>query len=475
MPEKIFSRRAAAAGIAAALGCGGFPGRAGATAMLKGPLPARDGAFQVWDVAPIGYVAEEFLLTGIADIRDAVTMADAADMSKRDNVRDLARQADYHSPLRQTGVTYTTRLTVYRPRNAARFSGNVIVEITHPEGGGAQLVWAGQSGFFAQKADAYVAIQHPLNFAGLRAADSGRYGALDVKDATQLWGMVRDTAQLLKAGASALLPGFAVRHLYLTGYSYTGVATATFANYHHNDARLPGGQPLFSGYMPLANATYVRPLDVPVLRINTQSDFNSFGGIANRSWDSDAAPGRYRLYEVAGASHANASPKVEPAAQAPKPRETPRQQGLPAFSAEGCMRSFPAGSGPNTMPLNYVIARAFENLYAWVDGGKAPPHAPLIQVDGKGNPALDADGNAQGGLRLPEITVPAASYGTGSGDCFLFGYRLPFDTAKLAQRYGDRAAYLRASARAADQMVAEDLLRPTDAEAIRREAQTVRF
>ncbi len=38
----------------------------------------------------------------------------------------------------------------------------------------------------------------------------------------------------------------------------------------------------------MANATYVRDLDAAVIRFNTQSDFDSFGGLQNRKPDSDA-------------------------------------------------------------------------------------------------------------------------------------------------------------------------------------------
>ena len=44
----------------------------------------------------------------------------------------------------------------------------------------------------------------------------------------------------------------------------------------------------------MADAQYVRPLDVPVMRLNTQSDFNGFGGLKNRRPDDDL----YRHYGI---------------------------------------------------------------------------------------------------------------------------------------------------------------------------------
>lgn len=52
------------------------------------------------------------------------------------------------------------------------------------------------------------------------------------------------------------LAGYAVRHLLMTGISFTGVATSTFANYHHRDARLADGRNIFDGYLSMENATY---------------------------------------------------------------------------------------------------------------------------------------------------------------------------------------------------------------------------
>jgi hypothetical protein len=78
-------------------------------------------------------------------------------------------------------------------------------------------------------------------------------------------------------------------------------------------------------------------------------------------------------------------------------------------------------------------------------------------------PALDADGNEAGGLRLPEQAVPAATttgwslrsdQAGGAGElCYLDGFTAPFpataaarEAAKdprqsLAERYGDREKY----------------------------------
>lgn len=441
--------------------------------MMSRPLPhpVRHGV-GIWSVAKLGYSVSEYLVSGRANVYAPVSMADARDFPARDNVRDLARQASYTPSLKERAVPYTTRIVVYRPADPARFSGNVIFEVTHPEGGGRLIVWRMLSGFFISHGDAYVAVQHPLTFGSLRDSDPSRYGALRAADPTQLWGMLAQLGALVRSSSPQNpLAGYRIRSLFLTGYSYTGVVAATFANYYHDRARLPNGSPIFDGYAPLASSMYVRPLDVPVIRVNTQSDFNSFGGVHNRGHDSDAPESRYRLYEVTGASHVNASPTVLPAAAPPRryPRTHPRD--LPQFSRRACWAKFPHGAQANTVPLDYVIAQAFLNLYRWVDRGIPPPRAPWIETNADGQAALDGNGNALGGLRLPELAAPAATYGAGRGSCFLFGYQLPFTSARMRSIYGTGAAYVRAVARAAQFDAANGFISASSARRIIATAQ----
>jgi hypothetical protein len=413
--------------------------------MAEGPLvdSARQGTL-VWNVDKLGYVAEEYLISGRADVFDAVAMADAVDMTARDTPKDMAARDSYSRVVLKAAEPYITRIIVYRPEDPARFSGNVVVETAHPLQGGLAIVWSQISGYFAQHGDIYVGIAHPVTFASLRASNPSRYGQLSAVDPTQLWGMIAQVGALIKAGGSASpLRRFQVKALFLTGYSYTGVAATTFADFHHESVRLADGRPIFDGYLSMANSMYVRPIDVPVIRLMTQSDFNSFGGLNNRRPDSDAPGSRFRLWEVAGASHLNASPVIEPAAEPWIPAAAMLEPpNLPHFSASECSKSFPSGFGPNTLPLNYVMVSAFEHLYAWVRSGTPPPHAALIATNQDGSVKTDSNGNAIGGLRLPDIAVPAASYGTGAGSCFLFGYRQPYGAALMKSLYGTRAHYV---------------------------------
>ncbi len=98
-------------------------------------------------------------------------------------------------------------------------------------------------------------------------------------------------------------------------------------------------------------------------------------------------------------------------------------------------------------------------------------------------PRVDPDGNAVGGIRLPVIEAPRATYtawnpmrGLVAGSlCGQSGGVLPFAATRaerlasgdprrsLEERYPDPGAYVAAVREAADRLVAERLLLPDDA------------
>ncbi|MGA7540120.1 MAG: alpha/beta hydrolase domain-containing protein, partial [Steroidobacteraceae bacterium] len=160
--------------------------------------------------------------------------------------------------------------------------------------------------------------------------------------------------------------------------------------------------------------------------------------------------------------------------------------GLPPNSARGGLllaskaglildsASVPPGAQRNTLPLSYVLAQAFLNMYRWVNDGIAPPRTPFIATLANGNPKLDRNGNALGGLRLPELMVPAATYGIAPGACFLLGYKVPFRTMKMKAIYGTKGAYVADLERAAREDVARRLISRAAARAIVAKARTIR-
>lgn len=417
----------------------------------------------VWNLAAANYVAEEYIQTGKADVFEPVAMADANDMLARNNITDMA-QRDFSLNKKSSAQPYATRILVYRPADPKKFSGNVIVETLHPNGGGRSIVWDMLNPYFVAHGDAYIGVQHPSTFAGLKAAAPGRYDNLAVVDNSQLWGSIVQVGALAKSSASnSPFKGYAVKHLYLTGYSFTGVAAASFANWHHEGSVLANGKPIFDGYIANANSMYNRPIAAPVMRMNTQGDFNSFRGLDNRRDDSDAKNSRYRLYEVAGAAHVTRPVEPAPGAKRPQPPTGGvASANQPRFSPESCFKQFPQPSQPNAYPLHLVMQAMFDNMYAWVEKGTAPPRVSRLTTSEDSKVRKDTNGNALGGLRLSPITVPTATYDVGEGDdCFLFGYQKAFSPEKRKAFYKSTAAYVEAVKKSAEQSVKDKLLLPS--------------
>src|SRR3546814_18040050 len=74
-------------------------------------------------------------------------------------------------------------------------------------------------------------------------------------------------------------------------------------------------------------------------------------------------------------------------------------------------------------PLRYVVMAAIHDLDRWIKTGVEPPEAPRYQFNGSAL-ARDQYANAEGGIRLPPIEVPVASYR--SDICKLGGITIPF-------------------------------------------------
>jgi hypothetical protein len=149
-----------------------------------------------------------------------------------------------------------------------------------------------------------------------------------------------------------------------------------------------------------------------------------------------------RVWEVAGTPHGNARSRLDE----------------------------PDRRGRIANPLRYapVHDAALRALHHWLTDGIPAPHQPRIEMD-PGPPlriATDDAGNARGGIRLPELAMPTATYrgaAMGTGRLPLFGAATPFTDDELRARYASRADYERGWIAAVDTLVASGALRPEDA------------
>ncbi|MBI2187331.1 MAG: hypothetical protein HYU37_09485 [Acidobacteria bacterium] len=194
--------------------------------------------------------------------------------------------------------------------------------------------------------------------------------------------------------------------------------------------------------------------------------------------DSDAPGDRYRLYEVAGGSHADGwfYPFQPSVADLKK-----------IGSAYPYLASWPFHNQcePEMLlmktPINTsVLDAAYANLTRWIRDGVAPPRAERIRVENGGTPQArvvrDQVGNALGGVRTPYVDVPIATYHTTSkGETFCpeLGRAEPFNWMRLNALYGTPQKYAARVAESVDRLVRERWLTESDGRKIKAEAAAV--
>jgi hypothetical protein len=209
--------------------------------------------------------------------------------------------------------------------------------------------------------------------------------------------------------------------------------------------------------------------------ISTVTDFYSLRASLGRSGATGTAdrplPANVRMYDIAGASHV----------LVPKP---PAECQLP----------------PGKLDWTPVSRAALVRLDAWVAYNAEPPPSQLMPLERAGAepPALrapahladaviqvpkrDADGNAQGGVRLPDLVAPLGTHGGQNRPqtftCSLVGSWTPFAATKaqreaagdaraaIAERYKNRDDYVNRIRVAAQELIAQGLLLPDDAAVI---------
>ena len=452
------------------------------------------------DLSQHGYVEEEYLVSGKANVYDFGTSGKVM--------------------IKAPDAPYTTRILVRRPAEKSRFSGNVILELLNPS-----LLydwdpqWMFSNSYFIEHRDIWIGITaKPVAAKALMKFNPERYAALswanplplgktcaqsalssDSAPETEnglIWDIMSQVGALVRSDEKQNpLRGFKVEYLYATGYSQTGAFLLTYINFIRPlpTAMRKNGKPVYDGYLigdgdmfapplnqcsqsspPGVPATIVQPRKEPVISIATEG-LLSMTVVARRP-DSDAPDDRYRRYEVPAASHGNHLVL----GYAPRPGET-EKAGVPT-AAPKCIGSDKYGI--TDFPFEYLMNAAFANLDAWTRSNIPPPRAQVIATEPGGSGQdfrvkTDKHGNAVGGLRTPYLDVPVATYYSRtkpadekSGNfCGAQGYKVPFEKEKILALYPSREVYLRKVSAMVESMVKARLLTAKDGEKIKKDAE----
>jgi Alpha/beta hydrolase domain len=420
-----------------------------------------------------------------------------------------------------TSVPYTTRMLVKRPIDPHRFSGTVVVEPLNPSSGyDIANVWDRSWPYFVRQGDVFVGWTSRYEaLSALKQFEPRRYARLSWGQNSAVDdGITFDIAAQIGAlfklgGRRSPLHGLHVTHVYESGFSQDGSFTFTQADVFNAVDRLPDGGPVYDGYVaggtigpadidfgltpsgslpPGDPRNRMQRRDAPVIQINTETEEALLGaatGLAYRRPDSDARDDRYRLWEVAGASHISNDLGAQWITEERDLAEIERIP-LASLPATGCAHQrFQTGAwtgtpgvlDPNPYPFAYLANAAFDDLTAWIDDGTPPPRAARIGVANvrSGTVARDRFGNARGGLRTPFVDEPISTYAPTdsvahdtslAGLCGLIGYSAPFSHALLRSLYRSHADYVARVTAESSALVRKGFWLPADAKQVIEQA-----
>lgn len=467
---------------------------------VTGPLPVRaeshpfGGAAYTripTDLSKSGYVEEEFLVSGTANVYDWPKPGPAI--------------------VRTPNAPYTTRILMRRPATAARFSGTAVVELLNSASlFDLNVGWAISHKQMVRRGDAWIGItSKPVSVRSLKAFDPVRYAALawanplpltdsrncatvarDSERTTEnglVWDIYRQVGAWLKSAEKTNPLTYdqsrtAVQQLIAWGYSQTGGFLYTYANAIHPLDVQERIRPLFDGYLigvasgpsPIHQCAGPVPADdprrrlkdlgVPVIRVMTQSDY--LPTIAARLPDSNTVQNLTRNYEIAGA--AQATPDELNFSAAPDDIVKAQRIAPAMVCNEG-----PRSRFPNSLAFNAILL----NLELWISKRVPPPRNSTIYV-GNGKPFIDKFGNVQGGVRSPYVDVPISTWhanATGESACRMAGYEVPFEPLRLKAIYPTKLAYERAVADKVTALVDERFLTAEDGRDVIEEAKRMQW
>ncbi|SHN42470.1 alpha/beta hydrolase domain-containing protein [Cryptosporangium aurantiacum] len=391
------------------------------------------------DLPALGYTEEEYKVKGTAT---SYTADGSLGGDGKWNVKPASQ------------APYTTRIVVRRPTNPAKFNGTVVVEWVNVSFGVDIPVEFGQSWEeFVREGYAYVGVSaQKVGIDKLKSYDPVRYPDVTTPGDAASYDIF---SQAAKAAGQHLK----AERLIASGHSQSALRLVTYANaIQPRDkvfdgflihGRSTGSAELASGQTTPLVSNIRSDLGVPTLQVQSETDTIVY----SVSRQPDAA--NLRTWEVAGTAHGDQY--LTESLDKVNAREKIIDNGNPVR----CDKPL------NSMPAHYVHNAAYHALNQWIRTKTPAPRAPVIA----GLPVLlerDADQNVKGGIRLPDIEAPIASYGpTNSGGnvagaCLLLGTTTAFDAAKLRSRYPTHADYVAKYTAAAAKARDAGFLRPAD-------------
>ena len=389
-----------------------------------------------YDLATLGYDAQEFVVSGTA--RSYAT----------DETAD-----------------YATRVVVCRPRG--EFNGTAVVEWLNVSGGiDAPAVWLMAHREIARAGYAYIAVSAQYvgveggdNLMGidmsLKAQAPERYSQLKHPGDQFAYDIYSQVGRLVRDG---VIGGLQPEAVLAVGESQSAMFLTTYVNEVDPEAAVFDGFLVHSRFGPAAPlgggsaleesrpAPFRDDLRVPVLSVITETDLvdgHLLGYHHARRPDND----RLRVWEIPGTAHAdNYTIRVGFIDNGAVPLDGLVAAYAPTNELMGTNLSYTINFAPQH---HYVLQAAIARLNDWVRRGTpAPIGQPLALTDGDvPGLVLDEHELAVGGIRTPWVDVPIARTSGLAPDespmSFLFGSGEVFDGDTVRALYpGGRGDYL---------------------------------
>jgi hypothetical protein len=452
------------------------PGAGPAT--ITGPIPSKaepgdpshDYTFYStpYDLKKAGYEEQEFFISGTAT-RYNPSPTDAQQLR----------------PATPAGTTpYTTRIVVRRPIKPGKSAGTAVVDWQNVTAGhDIDTEWGTSADYFVRNGWTWVgaSVQH----VGVNGATSGatagagltewspqRYGSLDVTnkgtvlDDSQSFDIYTQIAELLKGDSRRNpLSELGISKVYAGGASQSG----RFLGIYYNTV-----QPLqyvYDGFLfALSDASVpARPgVGTKAMRVFTENDVYRGAGIPSKTVPDSAT---LRTWQIAGASHVPAYSTVADQNDFRATLGGIQTRELGAQAPFDC-----TNPGPSQVQSWTVFHAAYDALDKWVRKGVAPRSAQPLAVVNSTPPATfvrDANGIAEGGIRLPDVEVPvglnngvnspASLDNPLSSFCVLYGTHRDFTADQLKALYYDDNDYRQQFEDVVNRLQGQHFVLPEDA------------
>jgi hypothetical protein len=346
-------------------------------------------------------------------------------------------------------MAYTSRMLVRRPRDPAKFTGTVFVEWYNVSGQeDFDPLWMYSWEYFMRQGHVEISVTAQKTGAdSLAVTDPERYADINQPDDTISDAIFSQAGMAIRSQAEQILgPCMPVEAMIGMGQSQSSFRISQYIDNTAKKDKIYDGYITQSGSEPVSNDT-----GFPTFVVMTMTEGN--GSLME-------GPNLVK-WVLAGATHFDKFMLGRAAAQS---GEIGMSVDLETVCAEPL----------NTYPSERTYYAVNDWMHRWLRNGERPPSAMPL---GGNRLAYQTDehGNVTGGVRLPEVDVPTATYtpDNAASDpfnvagfaCSIGGVTEPFTPQKLLQLYPTHEDYVTKYKAAAEKAVAGGFLLEQDSKA----------